>query len=46
MLRYEPLQDGKTLRRMAYAGLAALGLLRSRGWYDQHRKNRYLGGRK
>jgi glycosyltransferase involved in cell wall biosynthesis len=46
MLRYEPLQDGKTLRRMAYLGLAALGLLRSRDWYDQHRKNRYLGGRK
>lgn len=46
MLRYEPLPDCKTLRRMAYAGLAALGLLRSRAWYDQSRKDRYTGGRR
>ncbi|MEL7626101.1 MAG: glycosyltransferase family 2 protein [Anaerolineaceae bacterium] len=41
MLRYQPVQQVKTLRRMAYAALSASGFMRSRNWYDRKRKDRY-----
>ena len=41
MLRYQPFPPGKTLRRMAYTALSALGIMRSRDWFDRKRKERY-----
>ncbi len=41
MLRYQPIPEVKTLKRMSYALLSALGILRSREWYDRKRKDRY-----
>lgn len=41
MLRYQPFPSGNTLRRMAYAALSAVGIMRSREWYDKKRKERY-----
>jgi glycosyltransferase involved in cell wall biosynthesis len=42
MLRYQPIPSGKTLRRMVFTLLSALGVIRSRKWYDQKRKEDYL----
>lgn len=41
MLRYQPIPSGKTLRRMVFAALSALGIIRSREWYDKKRIERY-----
>ena len=41
MLRYQPIPEIKTFRRMGYALFSTLGILRSREWYDQKRKDRY-----
>jgi glycosyltransferase involved in cell wall biosynthesis len=41
ILHYQPIPEVKTLKRMGYALLSALGILRSRGWYDRKRKDRY-----
>ena len=41
MLRYQPIPSGNTLRRMVYAALSAVGIMRSREWFDRKRKERY-----
>lgn len=46
MLRYQPIPSGNTLRRMLYSALSALGIMRSREWYDRKRKERYSDRKK
>lgn len=46
MLHYQPIPSGNTLRRMMYAALSSIGIMRSRSWFDRQRKERYSNSKK
>ncbi len=46
MLRYQTIPSDNTFLRMVYAVFSALGIIRSREWYDKKRKEQYLNRKK